>query len=283
MTQGHGEIDERVGDVVLNRYELRKLIGRGGQGAVYEARDKQSGTLVAVKVLHDSADQDETTRQRFKREAQALRDLEGTAALHLYDFGFAGDGLVCLVMELLKGNDLDEELARMERAGKQFRPVDIPFLFSPIVNTLERAHAIGIVHRDLKPQNIMFRNADELALADFGLARDVAATSTLTQKGLVLATPLYMSPEQVLGLPHDARGDLYSLGAIVYEIIVGAPPFAGSTAPDLAYQHVHAAPPPLPGRAIGYQTLVSRLLAKKPEDRFQTAGDVLNYLERATA
>jgi serine/threonine protein kinase len=139
-------------------------------------------------------------------------------------------------------------------------------------------HSAGVVHRDLKPQNIMFRANHRPAILDFGLAREIDATSTLTQKGMVMATPLYMSPEQCLGHPHDARGDLYAAGVILYEMLTGKHAYEGDNASALAYQHVHGTIPRLPKRLAGYQTLVDRLLAKRPEDRFQSARELFNYI-----
>jgi serine/threonine-protein kinase PpkA len=134
------------------------------------------------------------------------------------------------------------------------------------------------VHRDLKPQNIMFRANHRLAILDFGLARELDATTTLTQKGMVMATPLYMSPEQCLGQPHDARGDLYSTGVILYEMLTGKPPYAGENASALAYQHVHGQIPRLPRRLVGYQPILDRLLAKRPDARFQSARELFNFI-----
>lgn len=284
MTQSNLGLDERVGDVVLNRYELTKLIGRGGQGAVYEARDRQGGTLVAVKVLHDTGAEDETTRTRFKREAQALRELEGTAALHLFDFGFSNDGLVCLVMELLKGNDLDEELARMERAGKKFRAVDIPFVFSPLVSTLEKAHSLGIVHRDLKPQNVFIEHANGLMrvrLLDFGFAKFQNLTR-LTMDGFVAGSPSYIAPETWAQKPVAPSVDVYSLGAMMFRSLGGTPPFVSKNILELLKAvttgerpSLHALRPDLP-KAV--DPWAKRALAADPRERFHSPGETYRAL-----
>jgi serine/threonine-protein kinase PpkA len=147
-----------------------------------------------------------------------------------------------------------------------------------IAKALDAVHAAGVVHRDLKPANIMFRESGRLAILDFGLARELDATSTLTQRGMVMATPLYMSPEQCLGHPHDPRGDLYSVGCILYEMLTGDTPFQGDNPSALAYQHVNAPVPRLPARLAGYQPLIERLMAKNPAERFQTAREMREAL-----
>ena len=147
-----------------------------------------------------------------------------------------------------------------------------------LTDAISLAHEKGIIHRDLKPQNILFRENGRLAIVDFGLARDLGADSSLTAHGSLFATPRYMSPEQFMGQTVDPRSDLYSLGVILVEMLTGKRVFDAENAAGLIYQHVHGPIPQLPGRLAGYQPIVDRLLAKKPEDRFQSARDLFAYI-----
>ena len=147
-----------------------------------------------------------------------------------------------------------------------------------ILKGLEYLHSKRIIHRDLKPQNILFRENGRLAIVDFGLAKDLGADSSLTQHGALMATPRYMSPEQFLGLPADARSDLYSLGVIFVEMLSGRRVFEAENPAGLIYQHVHGPVPQLPAKLSGYQPIVDRLLAKKPVDRFQSARELFAYI-----
>jgi serine/threonine-protein kinase PpkA len=175
-------------------------------------------------------------------------------------------------MEYFPGGDLQQRI----RAG--ISSMTALKILMQMARALDAVHSAGVVHRDLKPQNIMFRENNRLAILDFGLARELDATSTLTQKGMVMATPLYMSPEQCLGQPHDPRGDLYATGVILYEMLTGETVYTGENASALAYQHVHGPIPRLPGRLSGYQSLLDRLLAKRPEHRFQSARELFAYV-----
>ena len=147
-----------------------------------------------------------------------------------------------------------------------------------IAKALDAIHSHGIIHRDLKPQNILFRENGRLAIVDFGLAKDLGAESSLTRHGSLFATPRYMSPEQFLGQPVDARSDLYSLGVIFVEMLTGRRMFDAENAAGLIYQHVHGPVPQLPDKLSGYQPIIDRLLAKKPADRFQSARELFAYI-----
>jgi len=171
-------------------------------------------------------------------------------------------------MEYLAGGTL---AARMHEGMSSLAALR---LTSQIAKALDAIHAHGIVHRDLKPQNIMFRQNGRPVIVDFGLAKDLDSHANLTRQGEVMATPRYMSPEQCMGLTADARSDLYSLGAIFYEMLSGRRLWGDEGPAGLLYMHVHEAIPRLPARLAGYQTIVDRLLAKKPEHRFQSAREL---------
>ena len=185
----------------------------------------------------------------------------------IYDHGFSGEQPY-IAMEYLSGGTL---AARMHEGMTSLAALR---LTSQIAKALDAMHSHGIVHRDLKPQNIMFRDNGRPVIVDFGLAKDLDSNTNLTRHGEVMATPRYMSPEQCMGRAADARSDLYSLGAIFYEMLTGKRLFGDEGPAGLVYQHVHGDIPQLPARLAGYQTIIDRLLAKRPEDRFQSAREL---------
>jgi tRNA A-37 threonylcarbamoyl transferase component Bud32/FixJ family two-component response regulator len=243
------------------------MIGKGGMAEVYLAEREQDGLQVAIKVLDRSLRDDEVFLKRFEREYKLMAGLRDPHIVRIFDQGLAAERPY-IVMEYLTGGTLAVRIHERLASLAALRIV------SQIARALDTIHSHGIVHRDLKPQNIMFR-ADGLAvLLDFGLARDVDATSNLTRYGEVFATPRYMSPEQCLGRVADYRSDLYSLGVIFYEMLTGKPPFSASNPADLVQLHLSAEPPRLPAHLAGYQRVLDRLLAKRAEDRYQSAREL---------
>lgn len=259
-------------DIRVVGYRALRRIGEGGMSKVYLAERMKDGLQLVLKVLDPRLRRDQNFKARFMREYQIIQRIQDENVVTIFDQGFTHDGQPYLAMEYFPGGDLQARI----RAG--ITSMTALKILMQMAKALDAVHAAGVVHRDLKPHNIMFRENNRLAILDFGLARELDATSTLTQKGMVMATPLYMSPEQCLGQPHDPRGDLYSTGAILYEMLTGENVFKGDNASALAFQHVHGAVPRLPGRLAGYQPLVDRLLAKRPEDRFQSARELFNYV-----
>ncbi len=236
----------RTGQVIGDRYRLEAVIDSGGQGVVYRGRDLVDGDEVAVKVLKDSVARQADWRERLIREAHALAALSGTAAVRVLDQRWTSDGVLCLVMELLRGADLETVLERLERRGVRF-PVDgLELVFDPVVSTLERAHAQGILHRDIKPANIYVVDAPEgpaVKLLDFGFAKFIRMKS-FTQAGFIAGSPSYIAPEMWAGASElDARIDVYSLAAVLFRVLTGRPPFQS---PDLVSlcQAVTQAPRP---------------------------------------
>jgi DNA-binding NarL/FixJ family response regulator/tRNA A-37 threonylcarbamoyl transferase component Bud32 len=267
------EIGEPAGEHGVNipGYRVLRRIGTGGMSRVYLAESEADGLPLVLKMLDPSLARDPQSRARFVRECQIIQRIQNEHVVMIFDQGFTGDQ-PWLAMEYFPGGDL---LQRIRAGLKSARALKT---LADIAQALEAVHAAGVVHRDLKPQNIMFRANHRLAILDFGLARELNATSTLTQKGIVMATPLYMSPEQCLGQPHDERGDLYAAGVILYEMLTGQHCYDGENASALAYQHVHAPIPRLAPRLAGYQPLLDRLLAKRPDQRFQSARELFNHI-----
>jgi DNA-binding response OmpR family regulator len=257
--------------VVAAGYRVLRRIGEGGMSRVYLAEREADGLQLVLKMLDPRLARDPASRARFVREYKIIQRIQNEHVVMIFDQGFTSD-TPWLAMEYFPGGDLQ---ARIRKGISSMGALKI---LVQMAEALDAVHSAGVVHRDLKPQNIMFRENHRLAILDFGLARELDATSTLTQKGMVMATPLYMSPEQCLGHPHDERGDLYSTGVILYEMLTGSHMFEGDNAPQLAYQHVHGPIPKLPKRLAGYQPLLERLVAKRPEDRFQSARELFNYI-----
>jgi serine/threonine protein kinase len=231
---------------------------------VYLAERASDGLQLVLKVLDAGLRRNHTFLQRFIREYRLVVSLENEYVARIHDHGFSGERPY-IAMEYLSGGTL---AARIHEGMTSLAALR---LTSQIARALDAIHAHGIVHRDLKPQNIMFRDRGRPVIVDFGLARDLDAVTDLTRQGQVMSTPRYMSPEQCIGKPADARSDLYSLGAIFYEMLSGRKLFGAEGPARLVYLHVHGEIPRLPERLAGYQTIIDRLLAKRPEDRFQSA------------
>jgi serine/threonine-protein kinase len=219
---------DRIGEVIGQRYELLQIIGRGGQGMVYRAHDRWMQRAVAIKVLGSKAAREEHSVERLMREQQALSALKGTSAVELFDVCRGNRGELCLVMELLKGMDLDEYLYATEQRLERVPLQRVADLFEPIVTTLETAHAAGILHRDLKPANIFLLENGDVRLLDFGMAR-MKKSAPLTAAGTVMGSPSFMAPEAWSGVSDlmDQRADVYSLGVILFRALSGELPFEG--------------------------------------------------------
>ncbi|MGH8670304.1 MAG: serine/threonine-protein kinase [Burkholderiales bacterium] len=253
--------------VLVPGYSVLHIIGHGGQAKVYLAQRDRDGLCVALKVLDRTLRQDTVFLERLMRENKLIMSIENEHVARIYDQGFSGDNPF-IAMEFLPSGTLAARI----REGIASR--DALRMVSQIAKALDAIHAKGIIHRDLKPANILFRADGRPVIVDFGLAKDMAATSTLTVAGQLIATPRYMRPEQCLGLAVDGRSDLYSLGAIFYEMLTGQKIFETANAAAVVNMHINAPLPQVPERLVGYQPILDRLLAKKPEDRFQSARDL---------
>ncbi len=273
-------IADLVGQTLDKKYQIIAKLGSGGMGSVYKARRIHIGDLVAIKVLHSELVGDQQAIERFRREAQAAARLKHPNAVGIHDFAVSGGGLVYIVMELVEGKSLATIINKRDPLDPSF----VAEILSKVCSALDEAHRQKIVHRDLKPDNILVsrvRGGVEVKVLDFGIAkfRDMSPeVNTLTEKGMLVGTPLYMSPEQCMGEEIDGRSDIYSLGVVLYEMLTGAVPFQSAIPTAIIVQHVTVIPQPL--REInneippGVEKAVMRALEKQKEERPQTAGEL---------
>ena len=280
--------DPLVGQTLAEKYRIEELIAEGGMGAVYRGTHVLMDKTVAVKVLHPALAADDKIVARFSREARAASRLSHPHALSVTDFGESENGVVFLVMEYLKGQTLKEVI---HGEGQMPLPRVIEIV-RQICGALEAAHAEGVVHRDLKSDNIMLLDiggGDWAKVLDFGIAKiteKVGQDPALTAPNLIIGTPQYMSPEQCSQAAEiDSRSDIYSFGVILYEMLVGHVPFTGESPTAIMMKHLQEPPPSvleerkdLPA-AVG--RVVTRAMAKRPEDRFQTVSELSEELAAA--
>jgi eukaryotic-like serine/threonine-protein kinase len=271
---------------VGGRYELGELLGRGGMAEVRRAVDQRLGRPVAVKQLRVDLATDPTFQARFRREAQSAAGLNHPTIVAVYDTGEETDPLTgvsvpYIVMELVEGQTLRDVL----REGRKILPERALELTQGVLDALSYSHKAGIVHRDIKPANVMLGPNGGVKVMDFGIARAVADTSaTMTQTAAVIGTAQYLSPEQARGETVDARSDLYSAGCLLYELLVGRPPFIGDSPVSVAYQHVREAPVPPsqldPEITPEIDAVVLKALAKDRADRYQSATEMKDDISR---
>jgi serine/threonine-protein kinase len=273
---------DRKGEVIGGRYKLGEELGRGGQGTVYRARDLRDGDEVAVKILGVPAHRSDEWRERMMREAHALTVLSGTAAVRILHQAWTEDGALCLVTELLHGIDFQDFLEQREERGEKLAIAELVSLLSPVVTTLEKAHANGILHRDLKPRNIFILDAGGVRLLDFGFAK-FTRMRTVTQAGLIAGSPSYIAPEIWRGSTHfDHRIDVYSFGALAFRALAGQPPFVAEgmqailrAVTTAERPSLHALRPDLPAAIDDWVELA---LAIDPEHRFERVQAMWNAL-----
>ncbi|VEI03019.1 Serine/threonine-protein kinase pknB [Acidipropionibacterium jensenii] len=268
------------------RYELLSVIGRGGMAEVWKARDHRLGRDVAIKRLRADLASDDTFQARFQREAQSAAGLNHPNIVSVYDTGEAVDDATGLsvpyiVMELVEGHTLRDVL----RDDRKILPARALEFTEGVLDALSYSHAAGIVHRDIKPANVMLTESGQVKVMDFGIARAVADTSaTMTQTAAVIGTAQYLSPEQARGEKVDNRADIYATGCLLYELLVGRPPFIGDSPVSVAYQHVREIPAPPssldPEITPEMDAVTLKALAKAPADRYQTATQMHQDIER---
>ena len=266
-----------INSLLGGRYKLGEMIGTGGMADVYVAEDTRLARQVAVKVLRSDLARDPSFVARFRKEALAAAGLNHPGIVAVYDSG--EEPAPYIVMELISGHTLRELIHKGERVPLK-RVLEIG---EGILAALEYSHHSGIVHRDIKPANIMITDNGDVKVMDFGIARALADLgATLTSTWNVVGTAQYLSPEQALGEVADLRSDIYSTGCLLYEVLTGKPPFTGETPVSIAYQHVSGvvvAPSSIvPGLPAGIDTFLTVALAKNPDDRYQSAGLMLDDL-----
>jgi eukaryotic-like serine/threonine-protein kinase len=265
----------------LGKYEIRRELGRGAMGIVYEGYDPLIKRSVALKTIRADQLAGENAGQviaRFRREAQAAGRLSHPNIVSIYDFG-EEEGVWYIAMEFVKGRELKDYF----QANERFTTADIVRIMTKLLDALDYSHRNGVIHRDIKPANIILLPDGSVKVADFGIAH--IETSNMTQVGTTLGTPAYMSPEQIMGLPVDGRSDLFSAGVILYQFLSGERPFSGTSTTTMRKVLEEN---PLPPSRFNVQApaamdaVVQKALAKRPEERFQTAGEFAAALNAAT-
>jgi len=283
-------VDTLIGTTLADKYQILEKLGSGGMGLVYKARHTLMKRLVAIKLMLPQFAASATALKRFRQEAQAASHLNHPNILKVYDFGVTPQGLPYLVMDLLEGTNLSAELM----ANGHLPLARSLNIFVQTCAALYHAHQKGVIHRDLKPGNIMMVNydgqADVVQIVDFGMAKILDAMDAdneeLTKTGEVFGSPMYMSPEQCMGKPLDARSDIYSLGCVMYRTLTGKPAVAGASAMECFNKHATALPATFNEVAPEFmlpaslEKIVFRAMAKEIEDRYETMNDLRDDLIR---
>ncbi|MGH8298626.1 MAG: serine/threonine-protein kinase [Steroidobacteraceae bacterium] len=264
------------GGAFIRGYRRIRQVAAGARADIYLAQRELTGERVALKVVRDEPDEKGEPSDsflRFLQEYEIAQRIRHPGIVRLFDLGVS-DEHAWLVMEYFPLGDL------RRRMKQQIAPRWAVRVAAAIARGLDALHADGVVHRDLKPGNVMLREDDSIALIDFGLSKDAAQRLDLTERGLIFGTPHYMSPEQGHGEPTDARSDLYSLGVILYEMLTGGKPYRADNPMAVIYKHRKEPVPQLAEGLGGLQPLLERLLAKRPEERFGSALEAAETLER---
>jgi serine/threonine-protein kinase len=280
----------------LNRYQAIRLLGEGGMGKVYLAKQLDLGRQVVVKVMHDNIAADPKFRERFERETRVMATFQHPYAVTLYDASLDDPQGPCIIMEYVKGITLDLMVANTSNKGR-LSSGRVSRLLGQLCEVLQAAHSAGVIHRDLKPANLMIVEPDtpyeKLKVMDFGLAKLIDGPSlkeaNASSPEFAVGTPAYICPEQVRGEPMDHRGDLYSVGVILYELLTGTLPFNGSVPLDILMAHSTEKPPSF--AQIGaagivpkaVEAMVMACLEKDPANRPQSARDLAELYDKALA
>lgn len=268
----------------LGMYEIQALLGNGGMASVYRAFDHNLHRVVAIKVLSAATAQQVGFAERFRQEARLIASLRHPNIVQIYDFG-EQSGYTYMVQELLPGPTLEQKLLMLATQGGRLSGQEIVDIIRQLAAALDAAHAAGIIHRDVKPGNALWNALGALALTDFGIAKNTLTATSQTQVGIVMGTPDYLSPEQAQGLPLTPASDIYSLGVVLYQMITGTLPFESPTPMGVVLDHIQTPPPLLrpqrPDLPPAAEAVVLRALAKAPQDRYASAGELARALEQA--
>jgi tRNA A-37 threonylcarbamoyl transferase component Bud32 len=259
-------------------YKILEPLGRGGMASVFKAYEPGLDRYVALKVLPAQSVQDEASAERFRREAKVIARLEHPNITPIHNFGIdQASQIPWMAMRLISGGTLSSRLTM------RMTPQRAVSILRGVGDALDYAHAKGVMHRDVKPANILLDEAGRVYLADFGIARLVEGATALTAAGLISGTPAYMAPEQATGLSLDHRVDIYALGVVAYEVLAGRVPFQADNAIDVLMKHVQSPVPLIPGLPPAVMDALLKALAKKPEERWESAGALVNALEATIA
>jgi serine/threonine protein kinase len=266
------------GTSIGSRYEIIRLLGQGGMGAVYQAHDKELERQVAIKVIRADMAANPEILQRFKQELILARQITHKNVIRIFDLGQA-DGIKFITMEYIEGENLQGVLRRK----KKLEPAEAANILAQVCRALEAAHNEGVIHRDLKPQNIMLDKSGRAYVMDFGIARSMLGAG-MTQTGALIGTPDYMSPEQAKGQTLDARSDLFSIGIIFYEMLSGQVPFDADTTMGKLWKRTNEPARPLDelDKTIPrpLSDIVRKCLEIEPQKRFASAGELLHQIEK---
>jgi len=269
--------DEEIlnGKAIVMGYKINKEIGAGGMSTVYQATRIEDELTVAIKILAPHLNNNDRYLDRFIEEYNIASNLDHDNIVKIYEQGFT-DKFSFIAMEHLPNGDLKNKMIRGIASSDA-----IGYAIN-IASSLHTLHGANIIHRDLKPSNILFNKDDHLVLVDFGVVKQIDNDLELTRHGETIGTPAFMSPEQILNHPFDTRSDLYALGVLLYMMLTGKRLFHGQSAAAILYKQVHEPVPDMPNQSADLKQIVNKLLAKSPEDRYQTANELCDDLKAVT-
>jgi serine/threonine protein kinase len=280
--RGEARMNDPMIGRTIGRYRIAEHLGRGGMAEVYKAYQPNLDRYVAIKMLHTFLSDEKEFLTRFEREAKVVATLRHPNIVQVYDFDVEG-GVYYMVMEYISGEALKTRLQRLEANGEWVSPDDAARIILAVGSALKYAHERGMVHRDVKPANVMITLDGQVILTDFGIAKIVSA-SNITASGAMVGTPSYMAPEQGMGQPGDERSDIYSLGVMLYQLVLGRLPFDADTPLAVVLKHINEPLPPpkalKPDISEELNQVILKTLAKNPGDRYQKVADLTADLRR---